>query len=109
MLKMRGITHLVVFSAFVLNRNFTTIFCDRRNMTMKKVLFLLLVAGLLLGFGANHAAAQTAGATVTGKAVRWNGEPIVGATIQATTQPLEDAQVLGETRTGADGSYTLSV
>lgn len=77
---------------------------------MKKLLFLFLAAALLLTFSANGAAAQTAStSTFSGKAVRWNGEPIVGATIAALRGPLETATEVVHTTTAADGSYTLTV
>jgi hypothetical protein len=77
---------------------------------MKKLLFLLLAAGLVLSFGATHAAAQTAAtSTLQGKAVRWNGEPIAGATIAALRGPLESDPEVASTVTAADGSYSLTV
>jgi hypothetical protein len=76
---------------------------------MKKLVLLLLVGALALGLSAQSAAAQAADAVVSGKAVRWNGEPIAGATIAALGGPLETDPVLDQTTTGADGSYTLTV
>ena len=77
---------------------------------MKKLLFLFLAAGLLLAFNVNSAAAQSAStSTFSGKAVRWNGEPIVGATIAALRGPLESDAEVAHTTTAADGSYTLTV
>jgi hypothetical protein len=79
-------------------------------MTMKKLLFLLLAAGLVLGFGATNAAAQSAPtSTFQGKAVRWDGSPISGATIAALRGPLETDAEVAHTTTAADGSYTLTV
>ena len=63
---------------------------------MKKLFFLFLAAGLLLAFNANSAAAQSAAtSTFSGKAVRWNGEAIAGATIAALRGPQD---FLGEWR-----------
>jgi hypothetical protein len=77
---------------------------------MKKLFFLILAAGLLLAFNANSAAAQSAAtSTFSGKAVRWNGEAIAGATIAALRGPLETDPEVAHTTTAADGSYTLTV
>jgi hypothetical protein len=77
---------------------------------MKKLFFLFLAAGLLLAFNANSAAAQSAAtSTFSGKAVRWNGEAIAGATIAALRGPLETDPEVAHTTTAADGSYTLTV
>src|SRR4051794_18454305 len=77
---------------------------------MKKLLFLFLAAALLMTFSSTGASAQTAStSTLTGKAVRWNGEPIVGATIAALRGPLETDTEVVHTTTAADGSYTLTV
>jgi LPXTG-motif cell wall-anchored protein len=76
---------------------------------MKKLVVFLLVAAFAFSLSTQAAAAQTATAAVTGKAVRWNGEPIAGATIAALAGPLETDKVFDETTTAADGSYTLAV
>lgn len=77
---------------------------------MKKILFLFLAAALLLAFNANTAAAQSVStSTFSGKAVRWNGDPIVGATIAALRGPLESDTEVAHATTTADGSYTLTV
>jgi len=75
---------------------------------MKKFAALLLIAGLVCGLSTSVAAAQSAGATVTGKAVRWDGSPISGATIAVLSGPLETAPELGSTTTGPDGTYTIA-
>ena len=76
---------------------------------MKKLLFTLMAAALLLTLSTTAAWAQTGTGTVTGKAVRWNGQPIAGATIRALTGPLETDKEVDRTTTAADGSYSLTV
>ncbi len=75
---------------------------------MKKLLVLLLVAGFALALSVQGAAAQSATGTLSGKAVRWNGEPISGATIAVLAGPLETDQQLDSTTTAADGSYSIT-
>ena len=75
---------------------------------MKKFLVLLVVAGFALALSAHGAAAQAATGTLTGKAVRWSGEPISGATIAVLAGPLETDKEYDHTTTAADGSYTIS-
>jgi LPXTG-motif cell wall-anchored protein len=75
---------------------------------MKKLLVLLLVASFAFALSAHTAAAQSATGTLTGKAVRWNGEPIAGATIAALAGPLETDKEFDHTTTAADGSYTIT-
>jgi hypothetical protein len=76
---------------------------------MKKLLFTLMAAALLLTLSTTAAWAQTGTGKVTGKAVRWNGAAIAGATIRALTGPLETDKEVDRTTTAADGSYTLTV
>ena len=77
---------------------------------MKKLVLFLLAAAFALVGTAHSAAAQTAtNATFTGKAVRWDGSPIAGATIAALRGPLESDPEVLHTTTAADGSYTLVV
>ena len=78
---------------------------------MKKLILLSLIAvfGLTLVAGAHPAAAQSATATVSGKAVRWSGEPVAGATIAVLFGKLETDKEYMHTTTAADGSYTLTV
>jgi LPXTG-motif cell wall-anchored protein len=76
---------------------------------MKRLLRPLLVAFFMLAFSATAAFAQSGSGTVTGKAVRWNGDAIAGATMRALTGPLETAKEVARTTTAADGSYSLSV
>ena len=76
---------------------------------MKKLLFTLMAAALLLTLSTNAAWAQTGTGTVTGKAVRWNGAAVAGATIRALTGPLETDKEVARTTTAADGTYALSV
>jgi LPXTG-motif cell wall-anchored protein len=80
----------------------------KEENTMKKLLALLLVAGFAFALSAHSAAAQSATGTLSGKAVRWNGEPISGATIAVLAGPLETDQQLDSTTTAADGSYTIT-
>ncbi len=75
---------------------------------MKKLLVLLLVAGFALTLSAQGAAAQSATGTLSGRAVRWNGEAISGATIAVLAGPLETDKELDSTTTAADGSYSLT-
>jgi LPXTG-motif cell wall-anchored protein len=75
---------------------------------MKKLLILLVVAGFALAFSAQSAAAQAATGTLNGKAVRWNGEAISGATIAVLAGPLETDKEFDHTTTAADGSYSIS-
>ncbi|HUS15383.1 MAG TPA: carboxypeptidase-like regulatory domain-containing protein, partial [Chloroflexia bacterium] len=76
---------------------------------MKKLFVTLMAATLMLTFGASAASAQSATGTVTGKAVRWNGEAISGATIRVLAGPLETDKELSRTTTGADGSYAVTL
>jgi len=76
---------------------------------MKKLVVIMAAALLLLAGGAHAAFAQATSGTVTGKVVRWNGDPVSGATVRALTGWLETDQEISRTTTGADGSYTLSV
>lgn len=76
---------------------------------MKKLIVLLFVVALVLSFGVQTTFAQAGAGAVVGKAVRWNGDPIANATIRALAGPLETAQEISRTTTGADGSYALSV
>jgi hypothetical protein len=77
---------------------------------MKRFILFLLAAGLVFTMGAQGAAAQTATtATFTGKAIRWDGTPVSGATIAALRGPLETDQEVIHTTTAADGSYSLTV
>ncbi|HMA33905.1 MAG TPA: hypothetical protein VKY74_05430, partial [Chloroflexia bacterium] len=76
---------------------------------MKKFLVILFAVALMLGLSAHAAAAQAASGTVTGKAVRWDGTPIAGATVRALAGWLETDKEISRTTSGADGVYTLSV
>jgi hypothetical protein len=76
---------------------------------MKKLLYILMAAALLLTLSTTAAWAQTGTGKVTGKAVRWNGDAIAGATIRALTGPLETDKEVDRTTTAADGSYALTV
>jgi len=76
---------------------------------MKRFLAIFATALLLMVLGTNAAFAQAGTGTVSGKAVRWNGEPISGATMRALSGPLETDKEIARTTTGADGSYTLAV
>jgi hypothetical protein len=77
---------------------------------MKKLVLFLLAAGLLLGLGAGHAAAQSAPtSTFSGKAVRWDGTAISGAIVAVLRGPLETDAEVAHTATAADGSWTLTV
>jgi LPXTG-motif cell wall-anchored protein len=75
---------------------------------MKKFLVLLMVAAFALALSAHGASAQAANGTLTGKAVRWSGEPISGATIAVLAGPLETDKEYDHTTTAADGSYTIN-
>ena len=74
---------------------------------MKKLLLGLAVLGLLFA-GVQHASAAASG-TLAGKAVRWSGAPIAGATVAALAGPLETDAEIAHTTTGADGSWSLAV
>src|SRR4051812_17491630 len=75
---------------------------------MKKSL-LIAVFGLL-ALALTVPAAYAAGTgTLSGKAVRWNGEAIPGATIGALGGPLETDKERARPTTAADGSYPLTV
>ena len=76
---------------------------------MRKLAVVLAAALLLIVCGTNAAFAQAGTSTVTGKVVRWTGDPVAGATVRALSGWLETDQELARTTTGADGSYTLSV
>jgi len=76
---------------------------------MKKLFVTLMAAALMLTFGAGAASAQTGTGTVAGKAVRWNGDAISGATIRVLAGPLETDKELSRTTTAADGSYAVSL
>ncbi len=76
---------------------------------MKTLLFTLAAALLLLAGSATAASAQGASGTVTGKVVRWNGQPVAGATMRALTDPNNLSTDVAHTTTGPDGSYTLTV
>jgi hypothetical protein len=77
---------------------------------MKRFILFLLAAAMVFTLSAQAASAQTATtATFTGKAVRWDGSPISGATIAALRGPLETDPEVIHTTTAADGSYSLTV
>lgn len=75
---------------------------------MKKLLVLLFVAGFAFALSIHGATAQSATGTLTGKAVRWDGEAIAGATIAVLAGPLETDKEFDHTTTAADGSYTIT-
>src|SRR4051794_737247 len=76
---------------------------------MKKFVLALsfVLAAYLLGAQASHA--QGAASGFSGKAVRWNGDPIVGATIRVLAGPLETDQEYARTTTAADGSWSVQL
>jgi len=76
---------------------------------MKKLLISLMAVLLLGSIGIHTAAAQSANGTVTGKAIRWDGSPIAGATIRALSGWLETDQEIARTTTDGNGNYALTV
>lgn len=76
---------------------------------MKKllILFSFALAALLLAVPSTTYA-QAANSGFSGKAVRWNGEPIVGATVSVLTGPLETDTEVARATTGADGSWSIA-
>src|SRR5436189_6027804 len=76
---------------------------------MKKLFVLLFLGALALSLGTHSAIAQSAGGTVVGKVVRWDGSPVAGATIAVLQGRLETDKELSHTTTGADGSYSIAV
>jgi hypothetical protein len=78
-------------------------------MVMKTALWLLLLVLLAFLATATGAKAQMAACELSGMAVRWNGEPIAGATIAVLAGPLETDQEYARTTTAADGSWRLQV
>ena len=75
---------------------------------MKKLVFALLLGLVAVAISAQGTYAQAASG-LSGKAVRWNGEPIVGATISILAGPLESDKELARTATGADGSWSVEL
>jgi LPXTG-motif cell wall-anchored protein len=76
---------------------------------MKKF-FVALMAVMLLVLGSAGAAhAQSAGRTVTGKVIRWDGTPVPNATVRALRGQWEDTQEVARTTADADGNYTLNL
>lgn len=76
---------------------------------MKKF-FVALMAVMLLVLGSvGGAHAQSAGRTVVGKVIRWDGTPVPNATVRALRGQWEDTQEVARTTADAQGNYSLNL
>jgi LPXTG-motif cell wall-anchored protein len=76
---------------------------------MKKFFVALMAVMLLILGSAGGAQAQSAGRTVTGKVIRWDGTPVPNAVVRALRGQWEDTQEVGRATADANGNYSLNL